>query len=174
MNKNRNDDNTPSVDGSGTTSEIAAQDVAPAPIDETPRARMLSTSDSSELPRLFAPRITVSDLSQSVGFYRDGLGAMQIVTTHEHERIVRFASGPDLVLLQGARRNVAPRVSEGPAGLILEVSDINTAVEHAVAAGGSERPYDPGKGAQSNGIRVAAIHDPDGVLIVLIQYPQMD
>ena len=128
-------------------------------------------ANSTELPKVFAVRITVADLARSERFYHDGLGA-QIRHIHSRESMAQFASGPGVVLAQGGPRAAGAPVPEGAGGFLLQVADIDALVARVAAAGGSvERPPNSGTAALSYGVRSALIRDPDGVGIEVIQRP---
>ena len=134
--------------------------------EKTPPAA--SRTNPAELPKVFAVRVTVSDPERSERFYRDGLGA-KIRQVHSRESMAQFITGPGVVLAVG-RSDATPQ-SGGAGGFLLQVVDLDAAIAHAAAAGGTvERP--PSAGAPPSGVRSAFIRDPDGVGIEVIQFPR--
>jgi predicted enzyme related to lactoylglutathione lyase len=133
---------------------------------QTPPAT--SRTNPAELPKVFAVRITVSDLARSERFYRDGLGA-QIRQIQSRESMAQFVTGPGVVLAMG-RSDATPQPG-GAGGFLLQVVDLDAAIARVAAAGGTvERP--PSTGAAPSGVRSAFIRDPDGVGIEVIQFPR--
>jgi predicted enzyme related to lactoylglutathione lyase len=125
-------------------------------------------TNPAELPKVFAVRITVSDLARSERFYRDALGA-QIRQIHSRESMAQFITGPGVVLAVG-RSDATPQPG-GAGGFLLQVVDLDAAIARVAAAGGTvERP--PNAGAPPSGVRSAFIRDPDGVGIEVIQFPR--
>ena len=146
----------------------SAAQTAPA----APPAQAMPHGNPAELPKVFAVSIASADLDRSEKFYLEGLGAVKAVKIHDRERSVQFKSGLSVVLHLVAPRAAGAPLPEGPAGFILQVSDIDALIARVVRAGGTVvRPPNDGKSKLSFGVRAAQIRDPDGVGIELIQFP---
>lgn len=130
------------------------------------------STDPAVLPKVFSVRVTVADLDAAERFYRDGLGATNIVRVHDRERVAQFPSSVAVVLVQGPPRAAGAAAPHGNGGFILQVTDIDAVVARTAPAGGAvERPPNSGQDERSYGVRASQIRDPDGVGIELIQFP---
>lgn len=132
-----------------------------------PQGPSMRSTDPAELPKLFAAKVAVADLDRAEKFYREGLGAKNVIRIHDAERMVQFSSGLGLLLAKSAK----PASGEGAGGFILQVADIDAVVARIAPAGGTVvRAPNSGQGEKSFNTRAALIRDPDGVTIELIQF----
>ena len=118
--------------------------------------------------------LTVSDHPAAVAFYRDGLGMSQeAIWTSLGQAVMLGAGGATLELFDEAQAaavdaiEVGQRVS-GPVRLAVEVSDLDAALESALAHGGVlvHAPV-----VTPWGDRNARVLAPDGLQITLFQSP---
>lgn len=127
-----------------------------------------SRTDPTQLPKVFAARIQVGDLTRSAQFYRQVFDA-KVLSTHAHEMIAQLSSGPGIILVQRAPDTAA--AAHGAGGFIIQVTDIEGTVARVKSAGGIvERPPNDGTAKTSFGTRSALVRDPDGVSIEIIQF----
>lgn len=121
------------------------------------------------IDRIHQTIILVSDIEQSVAFYRDGLGLPATFVTPDWAEF-RLAGG-SLTL----RRHDGPPPGDmgwgaGRVTLGFEVPDLQTLATH-LAAGGVEFNLPPTTQPEAGGM-MALVCDPDGVPIMLYQPTQ--
>ena len=121
-------------------------------------------------------RVLATDPEAIATFYKKAFGMSEVRRLDSptfKEIIINSGSTPDLAKKSTAAAIViATRAKDAPAGamasLILEVPDLNKAIEAAKAAGGSlMRP--PGK---SGTLMFAFLKDPDGNQVELVMSPK--
>src|SRR5215831_5581725 len=88
-----------------------------------------------------APRLTLRDAAKAIQFYKDALGATETFRFEAGGRVAHaeIAIGNSKVMLadewpEGGRFS-AETLGNSPVGLVVEVADVDAAVEHAEAAG---------------------------------------
>ena len=88
-----------------------------------------------------APRLTFRDPAKAIQFYKEALGATETFRFEVGGSIAHaeIAIGTSRVMLAGewpeGGRFSAETLGNSPVGLVVEVGDVDTAAEHAVAAG---------------------------------------
>jgi predicted enzyme related to lactoylglutathione lyase len=154
-----------------TFSVLAMLNAVSAWAQPAPAASQRSVN-AAELPKVFAVRASVADLGRAERFYKDGLGATQVVKVNDRERAVQFASGVNVILVQGPARAADAAVTPIASGFILQVTDLMSVVKRVPGAGGVVvRAPNPDAPAGPSGVRAAMVQDPDGLSIELIEFP---
>lgn len=146
---------------------LAAQPLLAQPAPQMPAY----TTDPTQLPKVFAVGIRVSDMARSVRFYREAMGATKATVLTPRETSVSFPSGISINLVGPAAGAAAHAASgEGAVGFIFQTSDIDALAKRVAAAGGTV-VRQPSDGKATGGVRVAFVRDPDGARIEVIQFP---
>jgi lactoylglutathione lyase len=125
----------------------------------------------------FKPRISyvsyhVSDIERALGFYLGVLGMVETLRLDlgkgVHEAILGFpdSKGSGLILMWDTQRSKPYERGDGYSRMIINVSDVDAAVEHVSKHGArvTTPPSDAGT------MRYAMVQDPDGYVIELLQF----
>ena len=120
--------------------------------------------------KLLHTRYRVSDLDETVAFYRDVLGLEEVRRSESGRgsKLVFFKAPGSEELIEICKYDASGPVLVGPdlTHLAFEVEDINAFAEHSAALG---YPLSDGPHRSSNGSVIAFIDAPDGYEIELIQ-----
>lgn len=106
--------------------------------------------------------ITVTDITESVSFYRDTLG-LELETLNEDGGFAEFALPPTTLSLGEATPQMPITPGEGGTSVAMAVDDVDTATEE-LQNGGTTVPMES---IETNVCHLSIIADPDGNPITL-------